>query len=125
MSIDTNKIKITHHIKLTAKNGKLNEMLDALEECANATKGQPGCEYYEIIQSIPNPSLITIITKYSNYDAFKINKELPIIRNFIDNLQPKLVSEVSDSLHITRIDSLGTRSHINIEELSYRKEIRK
>lgn len=125
MSIDENRVKITHHVKLTAKNDKLNEMLDALEECAKATKSQPGCEYYEIIQSIPNPSAVTLVTKYSNFDAFKINRELPIIRNFIDNLQPKLVAEVSDSLHITRVDSLGTRSQLNIEELSYHKEIRK
>lgn len=125
MIIDENKEKITHHVKLTAKNGKLNEMLDALEECAKATRSQPGCEYYEIIQSIHNPSLVTLIMKYSNYAAFKENGKLPIVRNFIDNLQPQLAAEVSDSLHVTRIDSLGTRSQLNIEELPYRKEIRK
>jgi quinol monooxygenase YgiN len=125
MIFDENKEKITHHVKLSAKNGKLNEMLDALEECARATRGQPGCEYYEIIQSIPDPSVVMLIIKYSNYAAFKENRTLPIVRNFIDNLQPQLAAEVSDNLYVTRVDSLGTRSQLNIEELSYRNEIRK
>lgn len=117
--------KITHHVKLIAKNGKLNEMIDALEKCARETRSEPGCEYFEIIQNIANPSLITLVEKYSSYDAYKEHLKSPIIRHFIDHLQQQLVAEVSDSLHITRVDSLGTRSQLNVEELNYRHEIRK
>lgn len=56
-------IKITCHVKLIAKPGKLSELLDALEICAASSRQELDCEYYEILQNIANPNEITLIEK--------------------------------------------------------------
>lgn len=54
--MNENTVKITCHVKLIAKPGKLNELLDVLEVCSASSRKEPGCEYYEVIQSIANPN---------------------------------------------------------------------
>lgn len=117
--------KITHHVKLFAKHSKPDELFNALKECANEAINTPGCEYHEVLQNIANPLLFTLVVKYSNYDAFKAHLKKPILRNFIDNLQPQLVDKVSDHLYVTRIDCNGGMNNMNVTDLSYRGEIKK
>jgi quinol monooxygenase YgiN len=116
-------IKITCHVKLVAKSGKLNELLDTLEICATSSRKEPGCEYHEILQSITNPNEITLIEKYSNYDAFNAHFINPDIREFIDKTQHELLTSMSSSMYITRIDCLGTRGQDEASELSFRKDL--
>ena len=120
---DESKVKITCHVKIIAKPGKVSELLDAHAVCANESRKEPGCEYYEIIQNIANPLLITLVEKFSNYDAFKTHFETPAIKHFIDHLQSKLVDNISNSLHVTQIDCNGSRWDGKAEDLSYRTEV--
>ena len=124
MLFDANNEKITVHAKLTAKKDKFDELLKALEIWAAETRDDPGCEYSEVIQNIDNPSLITLVEKYTNYAAFKAHMQLPAIRNFIDNLKSILVEETHVSFHITRIDSIGSiADEFNMDELSFREDL--
>ena len=122
--MNENTIKITCHVKLLAKPGMLNALLDALEICAASSRKEPGCEYYEVIQSIANPNEITLVEKYSNYDAFNEHFNNTDIREFIDKKQSELLLFMSNRVYITRIDCLGTRGQDEAATLSYRSEIK-
>ncbi len=102
-------IKITCHVILIAKPGKRDALLDALEICAASSRNEPGCEYYEVIQSITQPDEITLVEKYSNYDAFNAHFNNTDIREFIDKKQSALLISMSNKVYITRIDSIGNR----------------
>ncbi len=121
--MNENTIKITNHVKLVVKPEKRDELLNALEICAASSRKEPGCEYYEIVQSIANPDEITLIEKYSNYEAFNAHFNNPDIRAFIDKKQNELLLSMSNSVHITLIDCLGSRGQDEASKLSFRKEI--
>lgn len=122
--MNENIIKITCHVKLVSKPGKLNKLLDVLEICAQSSRKEPGCEYYEVVQSIANPDEIILVEKYSNYDAFNTHFNNPDIRDFIDTKQKELLLSMSNSLYITRIDCLGTRGRDEeASKLSFREKI--
>ncbi len=116
-------IKITCHVNLTSKPDKLDELLDALEICAASSRKEPGCEYYEVIQSIAQPNEITLIAKFSNYDAFNAHFNNEDIREFIDNKQSALLISMSNKVYITRIDSIGNRGQDDTSNLSFRGDI--
>ena len=121
--MNENTIKITNHVVLVAKPGKLEALLDALEICAGSTRNEAGCEYHEIVQSVANPDKITLIEKFSNYSAFKAHFDNPDIRDFIDKKQHELLLSMSNSVHITRVNFLGDRKHCDSSTLSFRDEI--
>ena len=102
--------KITCHVKLLCKEGKVDQLLDALALCAQESRNEPGCEYYEVIQNIDNPLEITLVEKYTTYQDFQDHFKTPAIKNFIDMLQYELLDNMRNSLHITRIDCIGTVS---------------
>lgn len=121
--MNENTIKITNHVKLVVKAGQLDELLNVLEICAASSRNEPGCEYYEVVQSIANPNEITLIEKYSNYEAFNAHFNNPDIRAFIDKKQHELLLSMNNSVHITRIDCLGSRGQDEASKLSFRNEI--
>lgn len=123
LAMNEKTIKITCHVNLIAKPGKLTELLDALEICAASSRKEPGCEYYEVIQSIAQPDEITLIEKYSNYDAFNAHFDNADIREFIDQKQKALLTSMSNKVYITRIDSIGTRGLDDASNLSFKDEI--
>ena len=125
---DENQIKITVHVKMIAKTGKVEELIDAYEAVYAESRAEPGCEYCELLQNIDNPQLITLVEKFSNYRAFKAHMQMPALRNFIDTLAETLTNTVDVSFHITRIDCNGSRSipHVEeppVEELSFRPDL--
>ena len=121
--MNENIIKITNHVVLIAQADKLEELLNALEICATSTRNEAGCEYHEIIQSIANPDQITLIEKFSNYPAFKAHFDNPDIRDFIDKKQHELLLSMSNSVHITKVNCMGTRKVDDSSALSFRGEI--
>ncbi len=124
MSTAENEIKITVHVKLRAKSGKIDMLLNELAKCTQETRSESGCEYSEILQNFENPNLITIIEKFTNYHAFKAHMQMPLIRNFIDNLAAQLLDNTHVSFHMTRIDCNGDRDQeTKIEDLSFREDL--
>ena len=118
-----NTTKITVHVKLIAKQAKVDELLKALKDWAKETRDEVGCEYSELLQNIDNPLRFTLVEKYSNYRAFKEHMQMPVIRNFIDNLKSKLVDETEVTFHVTRIDCIGSIGQPHVEELSFREDL--
>lgn len=116
-------IKITNHVKMTCKSGKLDELLRTLDTCADSSRQEKGCEYHEVIQSVSNPLHITLIEKFSNYDEFKAHFSNPVIRKFIDTDQYELLDKMSNSVFITRINCKGTKYNTDPDSLSYSDQI--
>jgi quinol monooxygenase YgiN len=122
------EIKITVHVKIIAKQGKVAQLIDAYEKIYQETRTEPGCEYCELLQNIDNPELMTLVEKFSNYRAFKAHMQMPALRHFIDDLSQTLTDKIDVSFHVTRIDCIGTRSipgidEPTIEELSFREDL--
>lgn len=122
-SENENTVKITVHAKLIAKQGKVDELLKALELWAKETREEVGCEYSELLQNIDNPLRFTLVEKYTNYRAFKEHMQMPAIRNFIDNLKSQLVDETEVTFHATRIDCIGSVAQPHVEAFSFREDL--
>lgn len=123
MPINENEIKITVHVKILAKSGRLEDLVDAYETVYRETRQEPGCEYTEVIQNIDNPLLITLVEKFSNYQAFKAHMQMPALRHFIDELSIELAEKIDLSFHTTRISCTGDRSLPQVEALSFREDL--
>ncbi|MCX7091729.1 MAG: putative quinol monooxygenase [Legionellales bacterium] len=122
-SENENPVKITVHAKLIAKQGKVDELLKALEHWAKETREEVGCEYSELLQNIDNPLRFTLVEKYTNYRAFKEHMQMPAIRNFIDNLKLQLVDETEVTFHVTRISCTGSLGQPHVEAFSFREDL--
>lgn len=128
MLLNENEMKITVHVKILAKPGRLEDLIDAYEVVYRETRQEPGCEYCEVIQNIDNPLLITLVEKFTHYQAFKAHMQMPALRHFIDDLSGDLAESIDLSFHITRIDCNGSRSipyveEPPVEELSFRQDL--
>ena len=123
MSLNENEIKITVHVKILAKSGRLEDLVDAYETVYRETRQEPGCEYSEVIQNIDNPLRITLVEKFSNYQAFKAHMQMPVFRHFVDVLSVELADTIDLSFHTTRISCTGDRSLPHVETLSFREDL--
>lgn len=123
MLSNENDIKITVHIKILAKPDRLEDVIDAYEVVYRETRQELGCEYCEVIQNIDNPLLITLVEKFSRYQAFKAHMQMPALRHFIDDLSLDLADKIDVSFHTTRISCTGDRSTPHIEALSFREDL--
>lgn len=124
MSRDENKEKVTVHVKLFAKPGQTENLVNAIADFYEETRKEPGCEYTEVLQNIDNSSLITLVEKFTSYAAFKKHMQMPLLRNFIDNLAEKLTAKIDVSFYMTRVDCNGDRGDPLVEELSFREDLR-
>lgn len=123
MPLNENEIKITVHVKILAKPGRLEDLIDAFEVVYRETRQEPGCEYCEVIQNIDNPLLITLVEKFTHYQAFKAHMQMPALRHFIDHLSLDLADIIDASFHTTRISCTGDRSIPHVETLSFREDL--
>lgn len=123
MNHDENKEKVTVHVKLIAKAGQIENLVNAIADYYEETRKEPGCEYTEVLQNIDNSSLITLVEKFTNYVAFKKHMQMPLLRNFIDNISEKLTSKVNVSFYMTRVDCNGDRGNPHVEKLSFRGDL--
>jgi quinol monooxygenase YgiN len=122
--MNENDHKITVHVRLKAKPGKIEDLLNELEKFTEETRSETGCEYSEILQNFEDLHRITIVEKFTNYQAFKAHMQMPRLRNFIDNLSSKLLDENHVSFHLTRIDCNGDRDkETEIEKISFREDL--
>ena len=128
MKHNENEIKITVHVKIVAKPEKVEQVIDVYEKIYQETREETGCEYCELLQNIDNLALITLVEKFSNYQAFKAHMQTPALRNFIDNQAKTLTEKVDVSFHVTRIDCNGDRNipgvdEPSIEAFSFREDL--
>ncbi len=77
--------------QFTAKEGKEEELLEALHALISSTRSEKGNIRYELNQAIDAPRTITFIEKYSSQEAFDFHCNTPYIKEFFDSVPPKLV----------------------------------
>ncbi|MCP4520173.1 MAG: antibiotic biosynthesis monooxygenase [Cytophagales bacterium] len=82
-----------------AKEGKENELIEALYSLIEATHKEEGCIRYELNQAIEEPRRITFIEKWSNQKTFDEHCAMPYITDYFDNVRPALVESFDVSLH--------------------------
>ncbi len=85
--------------QFTAKEGKEEELLEALHALISSTRGEKGNIRYELNQAIDAPSTITFIEKYASQEAFDYHCNTPYIKEFFDIVPPKLVETVVVTLY--------------------------
>ena len=116
--------KITVHVKIIAKNGKINALIDAIEQYYKETRNEPGCEYTEVLQNFDDLSCITLVEKFTNYQAFKTHMQMPLFRHFVDHEMKDLTESVKVTFHLTRIDCIGSiDKETKIESLPFREDL--
>jgi quinol monooxygenase YgiN len=82
-----------------AKEGKEEELLEALHALIPATKKEAGNIRYELNQSIEDARTITFVEKFASQEAFDFHCNTPYIKEFFDTVPPKLVENVVVTLY--------------------------
>ena len=116
--------KITVHVKIIAKDGKIDQLIDAIDNYYKETRIEPGCEYSEVLQNFDDLSCITLVEKFTNYKAFKAHMQMPLFRHFVDHEMKDLTESVKVTFHLTRISCTGAiDKETQIESLSFREDL--
>ncbi|MGA2984468.1 MAG: putative quinol monooxygenase [Terriglobia bacterium] len=82
-----------------AKEGKEDELLQALHALIEPTHKEEGYIRYELNQAIDNPRGITFIEKYKSKDAFDFHCGTSYIKGFFDEVAPTLMDGVTVTLY--------------------------
>ena len=82
-----------------AKEGKIEELIDALHALMKPTHAEPGCIRYELNQRADEPNGITFIEKWKDKKVFDEHCAMPYIAIFFDNVQPGLVDRFEVKLY--------------------------
>jgi len=85
--------------QFTAKEGKEEELLEALHALISPTRSEKGNIRYELNQAIDAPRTIIFIEKYASREAFDYHCERPYITAFFDNVSPTLAETVVVTLY--------------------------
>jgi quinol monooxygenase YgiN len=82
-----------------AKDGKTEELIDALHVLMKPTHAEPGCIRYELNQRTDQPNGITFIEKWTDKKAFDEHCSTPYITDFFNNVRPGLVDRFEVKLY--------------------------
>lgn len=82
-----------------AKEGKADELVEALHVLMKPTHAEPGCIRYELNQRTDQPSGVTFIEKWNDRKTFDEHCAMPYITNFFDNVRPGLVDRFEVKLY--------------------------
>ena len=82
-----------------AKEGKEEELLEALHALIPATRSEEGNIRYELNQAIDAPRTITFIEKYAGQEAFDFHCNTPYIKTFFDTVPPRVVETLIVTLY--------------------------
>jgi quinol monooxygenase YgiN len=82
-----------------ALEGKTEELLAALHSLMGPTHEEPGCLRYELNQRTDDSRWITFIEKWKDQSTFDRHCAMPYIKDYFDNLRPKLVEQFEVKLY--------------------------
>jgi quinol monooxygenase YgiN len=82
-----------------AKEGKTEELLDALHRLMGPTHKEAGCIRYELNQRVDDPRWITFIEKWKDRKIFDEHCAMPYITDYFDNVRPGLVENFEVKLY--------------------------
>jgi quinol monooxygenase YgiN len=96
---DKNTTQVVCVAEFLAKEGKTEELIDALYVLMKPTHAEPGCIRYELNQRTDQPNGITFIEKWKDKKVFDEHCAMPYITNFFDNVRPGLVDRFEVKLY--------------------------
>ena len=96
---DKNTTQVVCVAEFLAKEGKTEELIDALHVLMKPTHAEPGCIRYELNQRTDQPNGITFIEKWKDKKVFDEHCAMPYITNFFDNVRPGLVDRFEVKLY--------------------------
>src|SRR5271157_6046147 len=73
-----------------AKEGKEEELLEAMHALIPPTRSEEGNIRYELNQAIDAPRTITFIEKFASKEAFDYHCNTPYFKEFFDTVPPRL-----------------------------------
>ena len=82
-----------------AKDGKTEELIDALHALMKPTHAEAGCIRYELNQRTDQPNGITFIEKWTDKKAFDEHCATSYIVNFFNDVRPGLVDRFEVKLY--------------------------
>ena len=82
-----------------AKEGKTEELIDALHRLVEPTHKEAGCIRYELNQRVDDPRWITFIEKWKDRKVFDEHCAMPYITDYFDNVRPGLVENFEVKLY--------------------------
>ena len=96
---DRNTTQVVCVAEFFAREGKTEELIDALHVLMKPTHAEPGCIRYELNQRTDQPNGITFIEKWKDKKVFDEHCAMPYITNFFDNVRPGLVDRFEVKLY--------------------------
>ncbi len=82
-----------------AREGKTEELIDALHVLMLPTHKEPGCIRYELNQREDDPRWVTFVEKWKDRKTFDEHCAMPYITNYFDNVRPGLVETFEVKLY--------------------------
>lgn len=96
---DKNTTQVVCVAEFFAKEGKTEELIDALHVLMKPTHAEPGCLRYELNQRADDARGITFIEKWKDRKAFDEHCAKPYITHFFDDVRPELVDRFEVKLY--------------------------
>jgi quinol monooxygenase YgiN len=78
-----------------AKEGKADELLQAMYALIKPTRQEEGCLRYELHQSVSNPRECTMIEKFESEKALNFHIAQPYFQNFAETTMKEIVENTS------------------------------
>lgn len=79
--------------EFTAKPGLVEALIEEAAKLITPSRKEPGCLRYELHKSLEHSDVIYFIERFQNRDAFDQHSTMPYIKDFFDNVVPRLVKE--------------------------------
>jgi len=88
-----NKVQVVCVAEFRAREGKTDDLIDALHILMEPTHKEKGCLRYELNQRTDDPRWITFIEKWTDKPTFDKHCAMPYITHYFDDVRPQLVEE--------------------------------
>lgn len=91
--------EVTCIAEIKALPGKKQALFEKLAELIPLSKTEAGCLRYELHQSIEDDSIFTFVDKFANQNSFDLHCETDYIKQYFDEIIPKISEYVKITLH--------------------------
>jgi quinol monooxygenase YgiN len=97
MKMDNSKLICVATV--VAKDGKADELLQAMHALLEPTRKEPGCLRYELNQSLENSNILTMVEKYTDKEAFDYHCKQAYFKDFHKNATENLSESIIVNLY--------------------------
>ena len=87
------KIQVVCVAEFVAREGKFDELVDAMHSLMKPTHRETGCLRYELNRRVDAPRVVTYIEKWKDQRSFDEHCATPYIANFFNEVRPRLVEQ--------------------------------